>query len=146
GDVQQAVDAAEIDEGAEVGDVLYRALDKLADLKGRHQLLLGLAAILLDELAAADDDVSPLRINLENDCFDRLAEILADIARPARIDLAGREEHRHADVHQETAFDLAYALAVDAIAFLAGFENALPAADAIGLALGENDVAGFGFD
>ena len=40
GDVQQAVDAAQVDERAEVGDVLDGALADLADLDLREELLL----------------------------------------------------------------------------------------------------------
>ena len=38
GDVQQAVDAAEVDEGAELGDVLDHALAALADFQLGQQL------------------------------------------------------------------------------------------------------------
>ena len=44
GDVQQAVDAAQVDERAEVGDVLDLALAELADLDLVEQLLLLLLA------------------------------------------------------------------------------------------------------
>src|SRR2546428_14192522 len=37
GDVQQTVDAAQVDEGAEVGDVLHHALACLADLELLHE-------------------------------------------------------------------------------------------------------------
>ena len=43
GDVQQAVDAAEVDERAEVGDVLDRALADLAGLDLAEQALLELS-------------------------------------------------------------------------------------------------------
>jgi hypothetical protein len=43
GDVQQAVDAAEVDERAEVGDVLDRAGDDVALLEGLHEALLGVS-------------------------------------------------------------------------------------------------------
>ena len=48
GDVQQAVDAAEVDEGAELGDVLDDALADLARLDLGEQLLLHLLALVLD--------------------------------------------------------------------------------------------------
>src|SRR6185295_192199 len=57
GDVKQAVEAVEVDERAEVGDVLDRAL---ADVAGHHfaqELLALLRALLLDQLAAGQNDV-----------------------------------------------------------------------------------------
>ena len=57
---KQAVDAAQVDERAEIGDVLDRPLAELArrDL-GRSGCFFCLA-LVLDQLAAADDDVAPL--------------------------------------------------------------------------------------
>src|SRR6185503_17939845 len=79
GDVEQAVDAAEIDERAEVGDVLYLALDDVALLQLLEQAGLRLGALLLKEPAARDDDVHPLVVDLEDLALDRLAEELADV-------------------------------------------------------------------
>src|SRR5262249_7378631 len=89
GDVQQAVDPAEVHERAEVGDVLDHALAGIADLDLFEQLLLLDAAAVLDQLAATDHDVAPLLIDLENAAFDRLADVVADVRRPANVDLAG---------------------------------------------------------
>ena len=72
GDVQQAVDAAQVDEGAEVGDVLDGALADLADVDLLEQLLLLRLARDLDQLAAADDDVAPALVDLEDHALDVL--------------------------------------------------------------------------
>src|SRR5205823_454491 len=56
GDVEQAIDAAEINEGAELRNVLDDALARLPRLDLAEQFLLHLRALILDELAAADDD------------------------------------------------------------------------------------------
>ena len=58
GDVQQAVDAAQIDEGAELGDVLDHALADLPRLDLGEQFLLHLVALVLEQPAARDDDVA----------------------------------------------------------------------------------------
>ena len=58
GDVQQAVDAAEVDERAVVGDVLDHAVDDLAFLEVLHQLRALLGAGLFEHGAARDDDVA----------------------------------------------------------------------------------------
>jgi hypothetical protein len=80
GDVQQTVDAAQVDERAEVGDVLDHALASLADLDLGHQLLLASAALFFDELAPADDDVAAIGVDLEDLGLRSRADVLADVA------------------------------------------------------------------
>ena len=66
GDVEQAVHAVEVDERAEIGDVLDRAL---ADVAGHHlgeQLGAAFGALLLDELAAGEHDVLALLVDLDD--------------------------------------------------------------------------------
>src|SRR3984893_937257 len=66
GDVQQAVDAAEIHEGAVVGDALDHAVDDLAFSEIRRQLLALLVAGLLQHGAAGHHDVAAAAIHLED--------------------------------------------------------------------------------
>ena len=56
-DRQQAVDAAQVDEGAEVLDRADDALAHLALLEGGPGLLAELGPLLLQQLAAGDDEV-----------------------------------------------------------------------------------------
>src|SRR5262245_62359373 len=58
GDVQQAIDAAQIDECAEVGDVLHHALANLLDLQFLEQGFAILLALPLDERPPADYDIA----------------------------------------------------------------------------------------
>src|SRR5262249_50543277 len=74
GDVQQAVDAAEIDEGTEVGDVLDQPLANLADLDLGHELVFGLGPRVFQQLAARNDDVAALVIDLDDDGLDDTAD------------------------------------------------------------------------
>ena len=66
GDVQQAVDAAQIDEGAVIGDVLDHAREDLAFLERGDQLRARLGAALLEHGAARDDDVAARAVHLED--------------------------------------------------------------------------------
>ena len=74
GDVQQAVDAAEVDEGAVLGEVLDDALDDLAFLELVERLLLLLGALLLEHGLARQHDVAAPLVDLD----DLQAELLAD--------------------------------------------------------------------
>src|SRR6185312_2200532 len=65
-DVQQAIDAAEIDERAVVGDVLDHAVDNLAFFEILHQLLTLLGARFFQHGAAGDDDVAAPAIHFQN--------------------------------------------------------------------------------
>ena len=66
GDVQQAVDAAQVDEGAVVGDVLDDAVDDLALCQPGDDLGALLGARLFQNLAARDDDVAAAAIHLQD--------------------------------------------------------------------------------
>ena len=94
GDVQQAVDAAQVDERAELGDVLDHALAELADFERGEQLGFLLGPFGLDQGPAADDDISPGVVDFQHDALDRAADVIADVGRPADVDLAGRQERR----------------------------------------------------
>ena len=58
GDVQEAVEAAQVDERTVVGDVLDHALEDLALLQGGQELVALLRPALLEHGAPADHDVA----------------------------------------------------------------------------------------
>ena len=89
-----------VDEGAEIGDVLDRPLAELADRDLLEQLLLLRFAGDLDELAAADHDVAPALIDLEDHALDFLIDVIGDVRRTADVDLAGGKEDVDADIDQ----------------------------------------------
>src|SRR5439155_26047393 len=141
GDVQEAVDAAQVDEGAELGDVLDDALADLARLDLGQQLLLHLLALVFQELAAGDDDVAAGLVDLEDLALDGAVDVVADVRRAADVHLAGRQEHVDADVDQQPALDLAGDHAADDVALLVLAEDVLPLLLPLGLAVGEVDDA-----
>ncbi len=104
GDVQQAIDAAEIDEGAVVGDVLHHAVEDLAFLEALDQLGALLGAGFFQHGAAGDDDVAAGAVHLEDLERLRRAHQRADVADRADIDLAaGQEGDGAAEVDGEAA-------------------------------------------
>src|SRR5262249_52851473 len=107
GDVQEAVDAAEVDEGAVVGDVLDHAVDDLTLLEVLHQLLALLGPGLLEHGTTGDDDVAAAAIHLQD--LERLRHVhqRGDVADRPDVDLTARQErHGAVEVDGEAALDL----------------------------------------
>src|SRR5207244_4007702 len=130
-----AVDAAQIDERTELGDVLHDALADLARFDLGEELLLHLLADVFEELAAADDDVAAGLVDLEDLALDGLADVVANVRRAADIDLRGGEEDVDADVDEQAALDLAGDDAGDDIAFLVLGADVFPFLLPLGLAV-----------
>ena len=116
GDVQQAVDAAEIDEGAVVGDVLDHAVDDLALFEAGHDLAALLGAGLFQHRAARDDDIAAAAIHLQDLEGLRHVHQRADVADRADVDLAARQEgHGAVEIDGEAALDAVEDDAFDAL-------------------------------
>src|SRR5579875_1471461 len=116
GDVQQAVDAAQIDEGAVIGDVLDDAREDLAFLQRGDQLRACFGAALFQHGAARNDDVAARAIHLEDLERLRRTQERRDIAHRADIDLAaGQKGDSAGEIDGEAAFDAAENHAVDAL-------------------------------
>src|SRR5271168_907047 len=119
GDVQKAVDAAEVHERAVVGDVLDCAVNDLALGEIGDDLMPLLGAALFQHGAARDDDVAAAAIHFQN--LERLRDVhqRRDVAHRADVDLAARQErHRAVEIDGEAALDLVEDDAVDLLALL----------------------------
>jgi hypothetical protein len=90
GDVQQAVDTAEIHEGAVFGDVLDHAVHDVAFGQLADDLGALLGAGFFEDRAARDNDVAAAAVHLED--LERLLEAhqRAGVAHRAHIDLESR--------------------------------------------------------
>ena len=66
GDVQQPVDAAEIDKSAVIGNVLDHTIENLAFFEAGDQLRALLGAAFLEHRAARNDDVAARAVHLED--------------------------------------------------------------------------------
>jgi hypothetical protein len=88
GDVQQPVDAAEIDKGAVVGDVLDDAVEDLPLLQAGDELRALLGAALLQHGTARHDDVAARAVHLENLEGLRRSQQRGDVAHRSDVDLA----------------------------------------------------------
>ena len=142
GDVQQAVDAAEIDERAVVGDVLHHAVEDHAFLQALDQLAALLGAGLFQHGAAGDDDVAARAVHLQDLERLRRAHQRADVAHRADIDLAaGQEGDGAAEIDGEAALDPAVDRAVDALLGLERLFQVGPGLLAAGLLARQHDGA-----
>ena len=120
GDVDQAVDALEVDESAEVDDVRDLALDDHAGLQAAEDLLADLLALLLQHRAAREDDVVARAVELDHLALERLALELVQVVDAADVDQRGGQEAAHPEVEDETALDDLDHAALDRLAGLRG--------------------------
>ena len=92
GDVQQAVDAAKINERTVIGDVLDHAFDGLAFFEVLHDFRTLFGATLFEHGAARDHDVAAALVHLED--FERLRDVhqRGDVADRTDVHLAARQE------------------------------------------------------
>ena len=142
--MQQAVQASQIHEYAEIGNVFDNALAKLADLNFRQDFFFTAPAFLFDQLAPRYDDVSSFDVDLEDHAFYLFADKPAYIARLPDIDLRSRQENRHTNIYKQTTLDSSYNFAGDNVTFLLLLQNLRPAPDQIGFALVQLDQAALG--
>jgi len=113
GDMQEAVDAVEVDERTEVGDVFDRAGDLRADVDFAEESLALLGALLLDDLAAAEDYIFAVLVDLDDFEIVNVADELLEVFRRDDVDLRRGKESFHADIDGEAAFDDRADLALD---------------------------------
>ncbi len=147
GDVQQPVDAAQIHEGAVVGDVLDHTFDDLAFLERGHQRGALLGAALFEHGAAGDDDVAAAAIHLQDLEGLRLVHQRADIAHWPNVDLRAREKcHGAIQIDGEAALDAAEDHAGDALFIVEGLLQTNPAFLAAGLVAAQHRFAERIFD
>src|SRR3954469_17474449 len=87
GDVEQAVDAAQIDERAVVGDVLDGAAENLPLGQRLERGLLLLGVLLLEEGLAREDDVAALLVDLDDAHPELLPLERVEVAHRTDVDL-----------------------------------------------------------
>jgi hypothetical protein len=104
GDVEQAVDAAEVDEGAKVGEAADDALANLAFLELELELFAFFLALLLEHAAARQHEVLALAIDLGDFALEPLVHEAAEILVADEVDLAhGHEAAGAVDAELEAA-------------------------------------------
>jgi hypothetical protein len=143
GDVQQAVDAAEINERTVIGDVLDHAVDNLAlfELLDDFRTLFG--ARFFENGTTRHDDIAATLVHLQNLEGLRHVHERRDIADRADIDLrTGQEGNGAFEVDGETTLDLVEDGAFNALIVVVHFFELDPALFAAGLLAAEDSLAG----
>jgi hypothetical protein len=142
GDVQQAVDTAQVDEGAVVGDVLDHAVEHLAFLEIGDQLRALLGPGLLEHGTARDHDVAARAVHLEDLEGLRRAHQGADVAHRPDVDLAaGQEGHGAREIDGEAALDAAEDHAAHPFVLFEGLLEQHPGLFALGLVARQDGLA-----
>src|SRR6266568_59208 len=141
GDVEQPVQAVEIDKRAEVGDVLDGAFADVARSHFGQQLRAALVAFLFDQLAPGKNDVLPVLIDFDDLEIVGVVDVALQIPGRNDVDLRRRQEGLDADVDEQTAFDHGLHFAGDGAALVADGEDFVPVLFELGLFLGQDDHA-----
>jgi hypothetical protein len=105
GHVDEPVNAAEVDEGAEVHDRRDHALAHLALLERLQEVLALLRLRFLEELAAREDDVVAVLVEFDDAALELFADVRLEIAHASHLDERGRKEPPQPDVEDQTALD-----------------------------------------
>ena len=143
GDVEQAIEAAQIDERAVVGEVLDGAGEDASLFEGGEgDRLLGVL-VLFEQLLAGDDDVAALLVELDDADFDLGADVAVEIADRANLNLRAGQECLDADVDGETALDAAENHTLDRSLGVGSLFELVPDLVAEGLVVAD-EVAAFG--
>ena len=141
GDVQQAVDAAEVDERAVVGDVLDHAAQHLAFGQRLERLLLLLGVLFFEQDLAREHDVAALLVDLDDAHPELLPLQRVEVAHRPHVDLAAGQERAHADVDGEAALDALDDAADHDLLLGEGALDLVPNLHLLGLLAREHDVA-----
>ncbi len=105
GDVEQAIEAAHIDERAVVGEVLDDAGEDGAFFEGGERDCLLRVLLFFEDFLAGDDDVAALLVQLDDADFDLGADVAVEVADGANFNLRAGQECLDADVDGEAALD-----------------------------------------
>ena len=139
-DVDEAVDAVQVHEGAEVDDVADGALDDVAHVELVDDLLADLLALLFEDRAAAEHHVVAVAVHLDDAAVELLAHVLLQVLHAPDVDQRGRQEAAHAEVEDEAALDDLDDRALHGLAALEGRLDALPRLLELGALLAEDQA------
>ena len=139
--VDEAVHAAEIDEGAEVHDRRDDTTADLARLQVGEELVPGLPLGLLQVRPPGEDDVVAVLVQLDDLGLEGAAHVGLEVAHPAQLHQGGREEAPEADVEDQAALDDLDDRALDDTVGLLDLLDRAPGPLVLGPLLGQDQPA-----
>src|SRR6266404_6729725 len=129
-DMQEAVNSAQVDERAVVGNVLYDTFQHHAFFNVGERLGLLLAGRLLEDRFARHHDVAAFAIELDYADFNFLFQETFEVTHGPDINLRARQKGRHSvEINLETAFDAFDHAALDILMSLVSLAQSLPRLD-----------------
>ena len=141
GDVHQAVDAAEVDERAEVDDRGHDTLADLALLQLVEELGAHLGLGLLQPRPAGQDHVVAVLVQLDDLGLELPADVRLQVADPAHLDQRRGQEAAQPDVEDEATLDHLDDGAADDAVLLLDLLDRAPGALVLRPLLGEDQAA-----
>ena len=145
GDVEQAVEAAEIDESAVLGEVLDHTGEDCALFEVLESLGTLFILLAFEQFLARDHDVAALLVQLDDGDFDGLTLHAVEVADGAQIDLrTGQERVGAVNVDGEAALDAVDHDGLDGLLFVMSLLDFFPGMNALRLLMRQVDVAFFG--
>ena len=145
GDVEQAVEAAEIDERAVLGEVLDDSGQDRALFQMFERLRALFVLLAFEQFLARDDDVAALLVELDDGDFEGLSLHAVEIANGTQIDLrAGQEGVGSENIDGQSAFDAVDDDGLDRPLFVMRLLDFFPGVDALRLLVREVDVTFLG--
>src|SRR5271165_1739647 len=140
-DVQQAVDAAEIDESTVVGEIFHHARNHSAFRQGPESGALAGVLLFLDSHFARHDNVAAAAVQFDDFNRDVLIQERIEIVNRTRVDLRSGHERGYPNIHGEPALDASGDAPGDYQTFALRFFQIVPRSEAAGLLMGEQRVA-----
>ena len=146
-DVQQPVQAAQVDKRAKVRDVFDRALADLPDFQCGENLLTQPRAFLFEHHAAGNHDISAIFVELDDAKREHLADEAIEIFDLFEVDLRAGQKRIHAEqIDHDAALDSAHQPAFDNLVRIVRVFDAIPHPHKIGFGLGQHHLAFLIFD
>ena len=141
GDVQQAVDSAEVDECTVLGEILHDSAQDLALFElGEGLLFLG-RVFDLEHGFAGQDDVAPALVDLDHAHPVLVTDQALQVTHRANVYERAGQEGRQADVDFQATLDPIDHPAHDRFAGVVGALDRIPDLQALGLFFRQHDVA-----
>ena len=140
-DVQQSIDAAEVDECPVVGDVLDCPLNQLAFLQRGQGRLTATIARLFQQHAPGHDHVAATMVDLDDLEGKGLSDQAVEIANRMQIDLRAGQERFDADIDHHAALDTGNDFTLNAFFVFVELLQFLPDFHLVGFFFGKHQIA-----